>query len=129
MRSLAVMAIFASVVAAQQAPAPPLRDLTFYNARIIDGDGKVVAANGFFSVHDGRVTKVANGKLDLKPGPGVVDLAGATVMPGLVNAHGHVGDTQGMQSGAQFYTESNLLAQLRRYASYGVTTVVSLGGD
>jgi imidazolonepropionase-like amidohydrolase len=50
-------------------------------------------------------------------------------MPGLVNAHGHLADTQGLQTGAQFYTEANLVAQLKRYASYGVTTVVSLGGD
>jgi len=109
--------------------APPIA-LTFYNARVIDGDGKLLFANGFFTVHDGRFTRVSDAKLDLRPGaPGLVDLGGWTVMPGMVNAHGHVGDTRGLRTGAEFYTESNLLDQLRRYAQYGVTTVMSLGGD
>jgi imidazolonepropionase-like amidohydrolase len=103
---------------------------TFYNARIIDGDGKVVAANGSFTVRDGRITGVANARIEVRPNtPNVVDLAGRTVMPGMVNAHGHVGETSGLQTGAKFYTDANLLRQLRQYASYGVTTVMSLGGD
>ncbi len=40
-------------------------------------------------------------------------LAGKTVVPGLVNAHGHV----------------NGVADLSTYAAYGVTTVYSLGGE
>ena len=47
----------------------------------------------------------------------------------MINAHGHVADTQGLRTGEQFYTEENLLRQLGLYARYGVTTVFSLGGD
>jgi len=102
----------------------------FYNARIIDGDGRLLFSNGHIRVRDGRIVDVSDARLDIKPGsPGIVDLAGRTVMPGMVNAHGHVGDTRGLQTGPQFYTNANLLDQLRRYARYGVTTVVSLGGD
>ncbi len=110
----------------------PRRDaamLNLYNARIIDGDGKEVAAKGYIKVLGGRIVAVGAGPVEIHPGEPVVDLAGRTVMPGLVNAHGHVGDTRGLQTGAQFYTEANVLHQLRLYASYGVTTVVSLGGD
>jgi cytosine/adenosine deaminase-related metal-dependent hydrolase len=42
-----------------------------------------------------------------------VDVAGKTIIPGLVNAHGHVSD----------------IGQLGVYARYGVTSVFSLGGD
>ena len=49
-------------------------------------------------------------------------------MPGLVNAHGHVGATVGLDGNADYSTE-NLLRQLGLYARYGVTTVNSLGGD
>jgi imidazolonepropionase-like amidohydrolase len=101
----------------------------FTGARLIDGDGRVLADRGVIAVRNGRIDVVGQVKTPIPKGAQVVDLAGQTVMPGLVNAHGHVGDTSGLQSGPQFYTEANLLAQLRKYASYGVTTVVSLGGD
>lgn len=104
------------------------RDTFFRNARIIDGDGKVIAEKGVLVVRDGRVVS-AGTSAAVPAGAQSIDLSGRTVIPGLVNAHGHVADTQGLQSGAQFYTEANLVAQLRRYASYGVTTVMSLGGD
>ena len=105
----------------------------FSGARLIDGDGRVIAPRGVIVVRNGRIeavgpeSKTAVPK-DVEPRYRI-DLTGQTVMPGIVNAHGHVGDTSGMQSGPQFYTEANLLRQLRLYASYGVTTVVSLGGD
>lgn len=115
--------------ATSQTPGRDAPMLNLYNARIIDGDGKEVAAQGYLKVRAGRIVAVGAGPVEIHPGEPVVDLAGRTVMPGLVNAHGHVGDTRGLQTGAQFYTEANVLHQLRLYASYGVTTVVSLGGD
>jgi imidazolonepropionase-like amidohydrolase len=102
-------------------------DRIFRNARIIDGDGRLITPKGNLVVADGKVVAVGGSVVPTKAES--IDLAGKTIIPGLVNAHGHVGDTQGLQTGAQFYTEANLTAQLRRYASYGVTTVVSLGGD
>lgn len=99
----------------------------FRNARIIDGDGKVLTPKGDLVVRDGKIVSVAGSVQPITADS--IDLAGKTIIPGLVNAHGHVADTQGLQTGAQFYTEANLTAQLRRYANYGVTTVVSLGGD
>ena len=114
----------------QTTTTPPRREMTFFNARIIDGDGKLVATNGVIRVRDGRIALVSDARIETSPNaPGIVDLQGRTIMPGMVNAHGHVADTRGLQSGAQFYTEANLLDQLRGYASYGITTVVSLGGD
>jgi imidazolonepropionase-like amidohydrolase len=50
-------------------------------------------------------------------------------MPGLINAHGHVSDVQGLRSAPEFYTPENIARQLGLYARYGVTTVFSLGGD
>jgi imidazolonepropionase-like amidohydrolase len=59
----------------------------------------------------------------------LIRVEGRTIIPGLVNAHGHVGDTRGLETGPQFYTEESVGDQLLLYARYGVTTVVSLGGD
>ena len=43
--------------------------------------------------------------------------------------HGHVGMTKGLKQGKENYTKENILAQLKQYARYGVTTVMSLGTD
>ena len=58
-----------------------------------------------------------------------VDVKGKTLLPGLVNAHGHVAATTGLRSDPASYTRDNLTRQLRTYAQYGVTTVFSLGDD
>ena len=61
--------------------------------------------------------------------PTRVDVKGKTLLPGLVNAHGHVAATTGLRSDPASYTRENLTRQLRTYAQYGVTTVFSLGDD
>ena len=57
----------------------------------------------------------------------VVDVTGKTIIPGLINAHGHVGDVKGIDGG--HYSAENIVENLSIYARYGITTVVSLGGD
>jgi len=102
----------------------------FRGARLIDGRGQVIAESGAIVVHEGRIEAVGPAAdVAVPDGALIVNTVGSTIIPGLVNAHGHVGDTQGLESNPAFYTEENLLRQLRQYASYGVTTVVSLGGD
>ena len=58
-----------------------------------------------------------------------VDLTGKFVMPGIINLHGHIGNTVDLQQDAKFYTRENIQKNLATYASYGVTTVVSMGTD
>ncbi len=48
-------------------------------------------------------------------------------MPGLINAHGHLALIADGQNSATAYTAENVLAELRQYESYGVTTMLSLG--
>lgn len=55
------------------------------------------------------------------------DVSGKTIIPGLINGHGHVGDVQGIEGG--HYSTETIIDNLATYARYGVTTVVSLGGD
>ena len=56
-----------------------------------------------------------------------IDLTGRTVIPGLVSAHSHVGNSEGADTGGRFGTRENVLAQLGRYRRFGVTTVTALG--
>lgn len=99
-------------------------------ARLWDGTGAPAVEDAVLLVRDGRV--LAAGPAAAVPVPAGaerVDLAGRTLVPGFVNAHGHAGATRGLESGPEHYTRANLLEQLGRYARYGVTTVVSLGDD
>jgi imidazolonepropionase-like amidohydrolase len=102
----------------------------FVGARIVDGTGKPAIENGTLVIQDGRVTAVGPSARVKPPGGAeVVNATGKTIVPGLINGHGHVGETQGLRSGAQFYTPENVARQLGLYGRYGVTTIFSLGGD
>ena len=79
-------------------------------------------------MRDGKILTVgAPFFISLPPGVQQVSLAGKTVIPGLINAHGHVGNTVGMEQG--HYSAANVARDLKTYAAYGVTTVFSLGDD
>ena len=100
------------------------------NFTLIDGTGNPAAANMAMIVTDGRIQSIAPaGKIRPPAGAEVIDLTGKFVMAGMVNLHGHVGATVDMQQSAQLYSRENVERDLRTYASYGVTTVVSLGTD
>jgi imidazolonepropionase-like amidohydrolase len=97
-------------------------------ARLIDGSGNPPVDAAALLVLDGKIIAAGAAKVVKVPrGATVVDLSGKTIIPGLINAHGHVGDTKGLEAG--HYSRDNVLAQLRLYARYGVTTVMSLGDD
>ncbi len=101
----------------------------FVNARILDGSGSAIEG-GTFVVRGGRIQDLGDpGRVTIPAGAARIDLGGHTVIPGLVNAHGHVGQALGLQTGPEINTEANVLDQLGRYGRYGITTVVSLGGD
>jgi imidazolonepropionase-like amidohydrolase len=110
---------------------PPFEGVTaFTGARVIVDPRKPPIDNAVLLVRDGWVVAVGSkSDVNIPVGSARQDLSGRTVIPGFVNAHGHVGETKGLQAGAEFYTRDNVLSQLSLYARYGVTTVFSLGGD
>jgi imidazolonepropionase-like amidohydrolase len=100
----------------------------FTGARVIDGTDRAPIDNATIVVRDGRVAAVGPAaSVTVPDGAQRVALAGKTVIPGLVNAHGHVGNTVGLEQG--HYSADNVLRDLKTYATYGVTTVFSLGDD
>ena len=102
----------------------------FVGARVLDGTGRPAVEQATLLVQGGRVVALGTAaQVALPPGTERIDLAGRTIIPGLVNAHGHVGETKGLRSGPELYDEANVRRQLGLYARYGVTTVFSLGGD
>ena len=102
--------------------------LAVVGATVIDGSGAEPVPDATVVVRDGRIESVGpSGEIEVPADAEVLDAAGKYLVPGLINAHGHVGATLGLEGG--HYSRANVLRQLGLYASYGVTTVVSLGGD
>jgi imidazolonepropionase-like amidohydrolase len=101
----------------------------YEGARLITGSGSVIE-NAAFVIENGRFTMVGRrGELQLPQGVVHVDLAGKTVMPTLVDLHGHIG-FQNIPAGTmskETFTRDNLVDHLQRLAFYGVGAVVSIG--
>jgi imidazolonepropionase-like amidohydrolase len=101
----------------------------FVGGRIIDGRGGVIE-QGTVVIRDGKIVAVGPVSSTAVPGDAKrVDTKGATIMPGLINAHGHLTSAIGMRNDPTGPTRENLVRQLNTYARYGVTTVFSLGED
>ena len=92
-----------------QSPAKAFTGLT-----LIDGTDRPPVANATIVVRDGRIVAAGpSNRVTIPAGAERIALDGKFVIPGLINAHGHV----------------NAPRDLRTYAAYGVTTVFSLGSE
>ena len=88
--------------------------MAFTGALLIDGTDRAPVANAVLLVRDGRVLAAGPAsRVAIPAGARRTRLDGKVVIPGLINAHGHV----------------NTPADLATYAAYGITTVHSLGGE
>ena len=87
----------------------------FTNLRLVDGTDAAPVGAASIVVQNGRVLAAGPAaRVVAPPGAERIDLGGRSVIPGLINAHGHVNDAD---------------RDLKTYAAYGVTTVFSLGGE
>jgi imidazolonepropionase-like amidohydrolase len=101
----------------------------FQNARIFVGNGTVIR-NGAVLIRKGKIAQVFDSppadtkSLDAE----VVDAAGKTLIPGLIDMHVHIGAPGGVYQDPAKYADPN--AARRRLAAYlysGITTVRSTG--
>jgi imidazolonepropionase-like amidohydrolase len=128
--SIALAAATLTLAVYAQAPSGSAATTVFVGATVFDGTGNQPIRNAAIVVRNQRIVAVGPANaVAMPPRARRIDLAGRTIVPGLVNAHGHVGSTAGLESGPQFNTPANVARQLALYARYGVTTVVSLGDD
>ncbi len=100
-------------------------DLLVTHARLWDGTGSAVQADVDVWVHDGRIAAIGSG-LPVPEGARIVEARGATVLPGLVDAHVHLAfDPGAALRGDPAELHPTLLAHhLRAYLACGVTTVL-----
>ena len=85
-------------------------------ATVIDGTGAGPQKDVTIVMENGRIRDIGpSPKIPTPAGATVVDLTGKFIVPGIINAHGHVG--------------AKTEPQLRQYALYGVTTATSMQTD
>ena len=86
------------------------------HATVIDGAGAAPQKDVTIVMENGRIRDMGpSSKVPIPAGATVVDLTGKFIVPGIINAHGHVG--------------AKTEPQLRQYALYGVTTATSMQTD
>ena len=108
-RTVSVLLVAIATTASAQSSVKAFTDL-----RLIDSTGATPLTTSTIVVRDGRIAAVGpSSRTNVPAGAQRISLRGKVVIPGLINSHGHV----------------NTPDDLRTYAAYGVTTVVSLGGE
>ena len=121
---------FIAVVAALVALPLAAEVKVLKNFTLIDGTGKAPVTAAAMIIDNGRISWVGTtAQLKAPAGAEVVDLTGKFVMPGIINLHGHLGAVVDLTQNADNLTEANLEKNLKAYASYGVTSVLSMGTD
>jgi imidazolonepropionase-like amidohydrolase len=110
----ALIAITAAVLFAANASA---QVVALTRATLIDGTGAPAQDNITIVMEAGRIRDIGPSRSVAVPANAtVIDLGGKFVVPGIINAHGHVGPAPRDP-------------QLRQYALYGVTTTTSMAAD
>ena len=122
------LALALAVLALAAAPAPAA-DLLIRNARVIDGVSAAPRERVSILVRDGRIAAI--GELPETPDVPVLDAAGATVLPGLIDSHVHLSVVPGatMRKDPPETLRALRLRHLRAYLACGVTTVLDAGSE
>jgi imidazolonepropionase-like amidohydrolase len=104
--------------------------LVLQHVRVIDGTGMPPIENATLVIQNGRITAIgAELQFKIPAHARVYDYSGKTIIPGLINAHGHLGLVSGVENSATAYTRENVTPELKQYEGYGVTAMLSLGGN
>jgi imidazolonepropionase-like amidohydrolase len=124
--SITTWLLLAPIALAAAPPQPPgLTALT--HVRVIDGTGGTPLEDATVLIEGNHILSIRPGTAAVPAAAKVLDLHGDTVIPGLINAHGHLALIADGQNSATSYTAENVLSELRQYESYGVTSMLSLG--
>ncbi|MEQ1644419.1 MAG: amidohydrolase family protein [Pyrinomonadaceae bacterium] len=112
------------------------KPVAFINARIIPIVGQPIE-QGILLVQNGKIIAVGDARtVRLSSDVTVIDLAGKTIMPGIVDTHSHIGGPAGADSTAPIQPDVRILdsvnpqaSSIQRAQAGGVTTVNVMPGS
>ena len=100
------------------------------NVALIDGIGREPVSGTDILIEDGRIADIGRtGSVEVPGGTVVVEAAGKTVIPGIINIRGLAGLVRSPERPQNHFLRSEMLAQLGAYAAYGVTTTATLAPE
>lgn len=124
-RNLAAIVALSVLFTAQSRP-PSI--ILFEGERLISGDGSRTIESAAMLVENGNITRVgAKGSVNAPSGAARIDLTGKTVMPTLINTHGHPGFQRGLTYTAENFTRDTIINDMNRALFFGVAAVQSQG--
>src|SRR5262245_2857120 len=116
MRTPSIVIILVLAATLLFAVSVPAQIIVLTRAMVIDGSGAPPQKDVTVTMENGRIRDMApSSKITVPVGAAVVNATGKFIVPGIINAHGHVG--------------AKTEPQLRQYALYGVTTTTSMQTD
>src|SRR5690242_2771692 len=108
-----------------------MTQLIFKNARIFDGNNSDCPEGMYVRVADGRIQEVSSQPLSGRDAR-VLDVAGCTLMPGLIDAHLHAFASDvlihNIESLGEAYRTAHAVRMLSHALRCGFTTVRDIGG-
>jgi imidazolonepropionase-like amidohydrolase len=118
-----VFSVLCAAPAGAQTPQPGT--MAFTGARLIDGAGATAVEQATIVVTNGKIVAVGpSARVTVPANATVINVAGKTIIPGLINAHGHIDPDISINPGP--YREE-MVRRLKLAASYGVTSIMTLG--
>ncbi len=113
-------------------PARGSQRIWLTNARLFDGTDAPPRGDAAVLIDDGRIARVGASGNAVPDAALVIDLAGKTLMPGIINAHVHaIGQPPEPKSGAQPILGGThglfLASKLKESLRMGITTVRDMG--
>jgi imidazolonepropionase-like amidohydrolase len=102
----------------------------FVGARLITDGDRAPIENSAFLIQNDRVVRIGTrNDIQAPAGAVLVDLSGKTVIPAIVNAHGHVGFQKDTSFDKANYSRESIVNQLKQYAYYGTGAIMTAGTD
>ncbi len=139
---MVVLASFICGGALAQAPSPEVRKfikfdqplIALANVRVIDGTGAPAQEHRTIILKNGRIDAITDAAVALPAGAHVIDLAGRSVIPGLVGMHNHLMYTASINMDEDdkiplpgFFVTELAFSAPRMYLAAGVTTMRTTG--
>lgn len=99
------------------------------NVNIIDGTGAAAQSGRTIVIEGDHIWSISPGTARTPSNAKVINLKGRTIMPLIINTHGHLGLVKGTSQSVANQSDDNIRHQLLRYQDYGVGAVLSMGTD